>query len=245
MSDIEAFQVFLNQELVGETPRSDLFFSVYNLTSNTAYSLQVRAAFIPSSTADELQSAIVTESTGNLSLPGNPEPPIRLGLGGGFIRVRAQLPFDSGGAGLATITVEARSSVDNSVVKVIQPASSPEFVLFGLNASTWYLVTAFATNGGGLDGPKSPVLNTATTALEAPGPCPPPTVLRVTGVWRYVQSVAGCRALTMRFRSLTRFFLRRIDHSQTEPACRRRYAALLLPLRCEMMFSLSNEWGLL
>ncbi|TYZ67017.1 hypothetical protein PybrP1_011487, partial [[Pythium] brassicae (nom. inval.)] len=181
VSDIEAFQVFLDEEPVGETEPSELFYTLYNLTDSTAYSFQAKAMFKASSTAEPLETDIVTETTDTLSAPGKPDSPILVEAGGGFIRVRARLPLDSGGADLATVTFEARSNEDNSVVDVTKPVSSPEMVFFGLSAKTSYFVSVYMTNAGGLNGPRSANLEAATTALEAPGPCPPPTVLRVTG----------------------------------------------------------------
>lgn len=181
VSDIEAFQVFLNQEPVGETDPSEMFYTLYNLTNNTAYSFQAKAVLEASSIADPLETAVVIGTTDNLSVPGKPDPPVQVTVGGGSIRVRARFPHDSGGAALATLTVEARSSDDNSVVEVTQPVSSPEAVFFGLSAKTRYFVSMYTTNAGGLNGPRSDYLEATTTALEVPGPCPPPTVLRVTG----------------------------------------------------------------
>lgn len=182
MSDISAFHVFVNAAQVGETNSSMLRYSVYGLVNNTAYAFQVRAAFTAGSNATALESNLVTEMTSNRSSPSQIDPPTLIGVRGGFIQILAQLPLDYGGANLRTLTAVARSTLDFSIVTLTQPATQLDFKIYGVNARTSYVVMVYATNEGNMSGPASDGLTAKTQDLRPAGPCPPPTVLEVTGL---------------------------------------------------------------
>lgn len=181
VSDIAAFRVFVNAAQVGATNSSTLQYSAYGLVNNTTYTFQVRAAFKVGSSATALESNRVTGTTSNRTNPSQMNLPTLVRAGAGFIEVIAQLPLDSGGANLTTLTAVARSTLDFSVVTLTQPATQSDFKIYGVNARTSYLVSVYATNEGNMSGPASDALRTKTQELRPAGPCPPPTVLGVTG----------------------------------------------------------------
>lgn len=196
VSNISAFHVFVNATQVGETNSSTLHYSVYGLVNSTAYTFQVRAVFKAGSTATALESNLVTAPTSSRSRPSQMSPPTLVGVGGGLIKILTQLPQDSGGASIQSLTAIARSTVDFSVVTLTQPATQLAFKIYGVSARTGYLVSVYATNEDNQSGPASESLRVKTTELRPAGPCPPPTVLAVTGVWaRICDPVAFMRLL--------------------------------------------------
>ncbi|KAF1320447.1 hypothetical protein FI667_g12333, partial [Globisporangium splendens] len=183
--DITGFRILVNGVPVSVTSALVLYYDLYALVNNTAYTFQVKATFNANSTASSLESNILRESTASLSSPSVADPPILVNSSGGFIRAREQLPKDIGGANITMLAMLARSVVDFSVVSLSQPATQSEFVFYGLNARTEYYLSVYATNTGSLSGSESGFLSVKTLALRLAGPCPPLTVLGVTGVSRH------------------------------------------------------------
>ncbi|TMW60828.1 hypothetical protein Poli38472_000870 [Pythium oligandrum] len=181
LNDISGFQVLLNDAEVAAVDPTTRAYDLYGLTNNTFYSVQVIGALTDN--LNPLTSNVLVAETSNQSPPGAAGTPSSTASGGGYIRVQVVPPLDTGGTPLTTVTLTALSSTDYKItenVTAFNPAA-PEVTVYGLVAKTEYVVTVRFSNTGGYVGSGSTPVSISTQDLQPPGPCPPPTLLEVTG----------------------------------------------------------------
>jgi hypothetical protein len=179
-ASIAGFNVSLNDTRVAQVPATTTTYDIYGLSSNTVYTVAVSVNWLTPSNETLVSNELVV-STLNATSPSAPPAPLVVAAGGGFLRVRVTLPLDTGGVDIATISVVAQSQIDFSIATLSHSVSDSEFTFFGLDAKTSYRLRSYATNAADLSSDQSVALSADTLAVQLPGPCPPPTVLNVTG----------------------------------------------------------------
>ncbi|GMF21429.1 unnamed protein product [Phytophthora lilii] len=190
VDEIEAYQVYVNEQLADTIGAGSSQYDLYGLSSNTAYSFQVEAIFANGSSSPSLYSNVISISTSDCTVPGTPNSLEKLAVTGGSMRVSVEPPKDTGGANLVNVTVHVRRRDDLSLVteqsQSAPNSSSLRYSIYGLDAQTSYQVSAFAVNGGGFVSEESNYLVFTTKALQLPDPCPAPTVVSSTGEIKFV-----------------------------------------------------------
>ncbi|ETL37425.1 hypothetical protein L916_10863 [Phytophthora nicotianae] len=179
--ELEGYHVIVNnQERATVGPDASSYY-LYGLSNNTVYSYQVKA--ILANGSEPLYSDVVAATTLNRTAPNSPDIPTKVTVSGGFVQVSVETPHDTGGVALSNVTVVVSDIYGVVTSQTLSVTSSGVLVFnsYGLNARTKYWISAFATNEGDLVSSNSDPLVITTTALQLPGPCPPPTVVKATG----------------------------------------------------------------
>ncbi|KUF97986.1 histone-lysine N-methyltransferase CG1716 [Phytophthora nicotianae] len=181
--ELEGYHVIVNnQERATVGPDASSYY-LYGLSNNTVYSYQVKA--ILANGSEPLYSDVVAATTLNRTAPNSPDIPTKVTVSGGFVQVSVETPHDTGGVALSNVTVVVSDIYGVVTSQTLSVTSSGVLVFnsYGLNARTKYWISAFATNEGDLVSSNSDPLVITTTALQLPGPCPPPTVVKATGAF--------------------------------------------------------------
>lgn len=160
-------------------------YSLYGLAASTEYGVHVAAKMaVGVNESDAPISDTILVRTEALSMPGKMAAPRILSFTGGTVEVATELPDETGGADLTSITVVVRDGYSEQLVGTkTQPANSTVFMINRLDAQEYYLFASFAINEAGLSGPEGFRESVRTRALENPGPCPAPTILNTSGTY--------------------------------------------------------------
>lgn len=182
VDDITLFQVYVNDEQAVKLGATESVYTAYGLTNDTQYLFQVGGDLVSGSNAtSDLISDTIVGQTGPISAPQVTSAPVLTNVTGGVVVVQVTPSGDSGGCNLTNLTAIARRSDGTIASTQVKSLNDTEFTFNRLDAQTTYRISAFATNGAGLSSSESTNLTVTTRSIDAPGLCPPPTVVNVTG----------------------------------------------------------------
>lgn len=178
--------------LLGETE-----YVVAALAAQQSYVFSVAAITAASQCSSEAARLWSPPTIVNTTSGSAPSAPLRvqvLSATGGSMQIGFDSPLDLGGATTVTTSYHAAFGANSSALHTLSDSVFPSlknrtFTMSGLESSTLYYVTAWASNAFGV-GPQSDAVAVRTTATSAPGAPSNVQAVNITGGAVFVQFLA-------------------------------------------------------